>query len=183
MPVHVISARVSAVAARIISDYEAYLFGEGHWRSAWEKMGARPAEVDGVRGYTFVVWAPNAHLVSVVGNFNGWNGAAHPMRSLGQSGLWETFQPGLGEGEPYKFEILPNGWPEPVQKLDPFGLCCEVPPKTASITSAIGRYHWRDDAWMTRRREAGTALGRPMAAYEVHAGSWRRHPGEPGLLS
>ena len=86
-------------ASRIITDYEAYLFGEGHWLQAWEKMGARPTVIDGLAGYSFVVWAPNARQVSVVGDFNRWDGRATPMRSLGVSGLWETFVPGIAEGE------------------------------------------------------------------------------------
>ena len=101
---------MTAGATRIISDYEAYLFGEGHWLRAWEKMGARPAVVDGTAGYSFVVWAPNARGVSVVGDFNAWDGRTHPLRTLGASGLWETFIPGLREGTLYKFEIqLPEG--------------------------------------------------------------------------
>jgi 1,4-alpha-glucan branching enzyme len=166
------------MSARVITDYEAYLFGEGHWLRAWEKLGARPASQDDASGYTFVVWAPNAARVSVVGTFNNWNGAAHPMRSLGVSGFWETFIPGVPEGEPYKFEILPNGWAEPILKADPFGLRMERPPRTASVTSSLGRYAWRDTTWMTGRRERGTVLDRPMSIYEVHAGSWRRKPEE-----
>jgi 1,4-alpha-glucan branching enzyme len=173
------------VPARIITDYEAYLFGEGHWLRAWERLGARPAVVDGAAGYTFAVWAPNAARVSVVGAFNGWNGATHPMRSLGVSGLWETFIPNVADGEPYKFEILPNGWPEPILKADPFGLRMEAPPLTASLTSSLGGpcgYQWRDAAWMRERREHGTALDRPLSIYEVHAGSWRRKPEESNRL-
>ena len=98
-------------AARIVSDYEAYLFGEGHWFRAWEKMGARPATIDGISGYSFVVWAPNARGVSVVGDFNQWDGRTHPLRSLGVSGLWETFLPGMTAGTLYKFEIHPRVGP------------------------------------------------------------------------
>jgi 1,4-alpha-glucan branching enzyme len=164
------------VPARFITDYEAYLHGEGHWLRAWEKMGARPARIEGVDGYTFVVWAPDAERVSVVGDFNQWDGATHPMQSVGASGLWETFIGGVAEGEPYKFELLPRGWPEPMLKSDPFGLRTELPPKTASITSALGGYGWRDHAWMQARGGAGTPLDQPMATYEVHAASWRRKP-------
>jgi 1,4-alpha-glucan branching enzyme len=165
----------AASSRRIVSDYEAYLFGEGHWLRAWEKMGARPAEFDGVAGYSFVVWAPNVRGVSVVGNFNRWDGRAHPMRSLGQSGLWESFIPGLSEGEVYKFELHPPVGP-PFTKADPFALAAEVPPQTASVTSHVAGYGWRDHAWMEARRDRGTVLDRPMSIYEVHAASWRRNP-------
>ena len=163
---------------RLISDYDAYLFGEGHWLRAWERMGARPMTHDDVDGYSFIVWAPNARRVSVVGNFNGWDGRVHAMRSLGASGLWEIFLPHIGTGEPYKFEILPQLGP-PILKADPYGLFTEVAPKTASLTSRLDGYAWQDDDWMTTRRERGIALGQPMAIYEVHAGSWRR--GDDGV--
>jgi 1,4-alpha-glucan branching enzyme len=159
----------------VVTDYEAYLFGEGHWLRAWEKMGARPADVDGAHGYSFVVWAPNARRVSVVGDFNEWDGRRHPMRNLGASGLWETFVPGLPEGQVYKFEIQPEAGP-PFLKSDPFGLFAEAPPRTASVTWHLGRHEWRDQAWMDGRRDGGIPLDRPMAIYEVHPGSWRRRP-------
>jgi len=161
--------------SRIVSDYEAYLFGEGHWMRAWEKMGARPATVEGRDGYSFVVWAPNAAGVSVVGDFNGWDGRRHPMRNLGASGLWETFVPGVGEGSLYKFEIHPRVGP-PFTKTDPYALRMERPPQTASVSYHFGRHEWGDDEWMQSREARGTALDRPMAIYEVHAGSWRRRP-------
>jgi 1,4-alpha-glucan branching enzyme len=162
-------------ATRIVSDYEAYLFGEGHWLRAWEKMGARPAVIEGVAGYSFVVWAPNARGVSVVGDFNAWDGRTHVLRTLGASGLWETFIPGLPEGTLYKLEIQPPEGP-PIIKADPFALAAERPPLTASITGRLDGYRWADEAWMTARRERGTALDRPMTIYEVHPGSWRRKP-------
>src|SRR4029078_12262879 len=138
--------------SRIVTDYEAYLFGEGHWLRAWEKMGARPADIDGAHGYSFGVWAPNARRVSVVGDFNQWDGRRHPLRNLGASGLWETFVPDLAEGQVYKFEIQPNYGP-PFLKADPFALFAEQPPKTASVTSHLGRHHWRDFEWMESRRD------------------------------
>jgi 1,4-alpha-glucan branching enzyme len=162
---------------RAISDFEAHLFGEGRWLRAWEKMGARPAGRDGQRGYSFVVWAPNARGVSVVGDFNHWDGRAHPMKPLGTSGLWDSFIPDLGEGTLYKFEIHPREGP-PFVKMDPFGLAAELPPRTASVTSHLGRHAWQDDAWMAARRTRGTVLDRPMSVYELHAGSWRRRAHE-----
>jgi 1,4-alpha-glucan branching enzyme len=161
----------------LVTDFEAHLFGEGRWLRAWEKMGARPADVDGHRGYSFVVWAPNARAVSVVGDFNGWDVRRHPMRTVGSTGLWETFVPDVGPGTLYKFAIQPRHGP-PFTKADPFALFAERPPETASVTHHFGRHVWNDDAWMTARREHGTALDRPMAIYEVHAGSWRRKPEE-----
>ena len=166
------------MSERVVSEYEAYLFGEGRWLRAWEKMGARPAQINGVTGYSFVVWAPNARRVSVVGNFNNWDGRRDPMQNLGPSGLWEVFIPGVKEGEVYKFEIKSAAGP-PFVKTDPFGLFSEIPPGTASVTHHLGVYQWRDEAWMDGRRERGTALDRAMAIYEVHAGSWRRNPEEP----
>jgi 1,4-alpha-glucan branching enzyme len=161
--------------SRIITDYEAYLFGEGHWLQAWEKMGARPAVVDGRAGYSFVVWAPNARTVSVVGDFNLWDGRGHGLKSLGASGLWETFVPGLASGTNYKFEIHPQHGAS-FTKCDPYGLRMERPPRTASVTSHLGEHAWRDASWIAERQERGTVLDGPMSVYEVHAGSWRRNP-------
>ena len=166
--------RASAGADRIVTDYEVYLFGEGHWLRAWEKMGARPAERQGVSGYTFVCWAPNARGVSVVGPFNTWDGRTHPLSPIGVSGLWEGFLPGITAGTIYKFEIRPQIGP-PILKADPWALAAELPPATASITADLGQHAWRDEAWMARRRET-SSLDRPMAVYEVHPGSWRRNP-------
>jgi 1,4-alpha-glucan branching enzyme len=150
------------------------LFGEGRWLRAWEKMGARPATQDGRSGYSFVVWAPNAKAVSVVGDFNEWRGGAHPLAPHGSTGLWEAFVPGLAPGALYKYEVAtPAG---PVIKSDPYALRAERSPRTASITADLGRHQWADDAWMARRAEGGTPLDRPLSIYEVHAGSWRRNP-------
>ena len=170
----------AAGPSRIVTDYEAYLFGEGHWLRAWEKMGARPVRRDGADGYGFVVWAPNARGVSVVGDFNGWDGRTHPLQSLGASGLWERFIPGIAPGACYKFEIQPQHGP-PFTKADPFALAAEHPPRTASVAADLGRHDWRDAAWMTARRDRNI-LDQPMSIYEVHAGSWRRNPLE-GLRS
>ncbi|HUF47391.1 MAG TPA: 1,4-alpha-glucan branching protein GlgB [Vicinamibacterales bacterium] len=166
-------------ASRTVTDYEAYLFGEGQWLRAWEKMGARPAVVGGQAGYTFVVWAPNARNVSVVGEFNAWDGRRQPLSSLGASGLWEVFVPGVAEGSLYKFEIHIDSGP-PLSKADPWALLAERPPGTASVTSSFGQHVWQDDAWMQARRQSGAHLDRPMAIYEVHPGSWRRKPEQQG---
>jgi 1,4-alpha-glucan branching enzyme len=164
------------VAPRIISDYEAYLFNEGTWLRAWEKMGARPVVHDDVAGYGVAVWAPNAKGVSIVGDFNGWDGRANPLRNLGNSGLWECFVPGLGPGEHYKLEIHPHQGP-PFTKADPFALAAELPPRTASVTADLGRHVWQDAAWIAARDQRNL-LDAPMSIYELHAGSWRRKPEE-----
>jgi 1,4-alpha-glucan branching enzyme len=117
--------------------------------------------------------------VAVVGDFNHWDGRVHPMRNLGASGLWEMFVPGLNEGERYKYEIHPASGP-PFLKSDPFALFAERPPETASLTWHLGGHEWRDESWMDARRDRAPALDRPMAVYEVHAGSWRRKPDEGG---
>jgi 1,4-alpha-glucan branching enzyme len=157
-----------------ITDYEAYLFGEGRWLDAWRKMGARPAVVDGQAGYSFLVWAPNAQSVSVVGDFNGWSADAHPMRSVGASGIWEVWAPGCPEGAAYKFHIYPKHG-LPFTKSDPYALRMERPPDTAAVTWHLGAHEWQDQAWMDTRRARGAALDAPMTIYEVHAGSWRRN--------
>ncbi|MBM3751786.1 MAG: 1,4-alpha-glucan branching protein GlgB [Acidimicrobiia bacterium] len=164
--------------SRVVSDYEAYLHGEGTWLRAWERLGARPAERDGQAGYSFVVWAPTASRVSVMGDFNAWDGRVHPMQSLGASGLWETFVPGVAAGQAYKFELQSALGGPSFTKADPFALQSEHPPKTASITSDLGRHEWRDAEWIDSRTRRGVALDAPMAIYEVHPGSWRRKPEE-----
>ena len=162
--------------SRIITDYEAYLFGEGHWLQAWEKMGARPAVVDGRAGYSFVVWAPNARDVSVVGDFNLWDGRGHALNSLGASGLWETFVPGLAEGSNYKFEIHPEHGAA-AHEIRSVRACAwsgrrgrRRSPRISASTRGTTRRGSRD------RQERGTVLDGPMSVYEVHAGSWRRNP-------
>jgi 1,4-alpha-glucan branching enzyme len=129
-----------------------------------------------VPGYGFVVWAPNARGVSVVGDFNGWDGRAHPLHSLGASGLWERFVPGISAGTCYKYEIQPQQGP-PFTKADPFALAAEHPPRTASVTTDLGQHQWQDAAWMAARRDRNV-LDAPMSIYELHAGSWRRNPDE-----
>ena len=158
-----------------LSPADCHLWNEGHWRRAWEKLGARAVDQDGVAGYHFAVWAPGAAQVSVVGNFNQWDGRSDPMSPVGSSGIWQRFVPALGAGEAYKFEIHPQHG-ACFLKSDPFGLQCEAPPNDASVTARFDGHAWRDDEWMDARRAGGVRLDRPMAIYEVHAGSWRRAP-------
>ena len=154
---------------------DCHLWNEGRWRRAWEKLGARAIVEDAVAGFHFAVWAPGAERVSVVGRFNHWDGRQHPMTPVGTSGIWQRFIPAIGAGEIYKFEIHSRDGAY-FLKSDPFGLACEAPPNTASVTATLDAYTWRDAAWMDARRKAGTRLDGPMAIYEVHAGSWRRAP-------
>jgi 1,4-alpha-glucan branching enzyme len=157
----------------LLSDFDLYLFGEGTHYLKYEKLGAHVREVDGVRGVHFAVWAPNAQRVSVVGDFNLWDGRANPMRNRGASGIFEIFMPGLDEGALYKFEILSRVDHHLGLKSDPYGFAAEMRPKSASIVCNIDRYTWADAAWLENRAKRDF-LHAPMSIYEVHAGSWRR---------
>ena len=155
-----------------ISDDDLYLFNQGDERRIYEKLGSHPRCIDGVDGTSFAVWAPNAQRVSVVGDFNGWDGRHHPMRMLGQSGVWELFAPGCGVGSHYKFQIL-TAEGELQEKTDPFGLFFEIAPKTASIVWDNSRFAWTDSDWIAKRERADP-LVQPMSIYEMHLGSWRK---------
>jgi 1,4-alpha-glucan branching enzyme len=158
------------------SEFDAHLFGEGrHWR-IHERLGAHVREVDGVGGVSFAVWAPCARRVSVVGEFNAWDGRVHPMRSLGASGVWEIFVPGLGAGSLYRFEILTAEGAVSL-RADPYARRAELRPGNASIIEGASAHTWRDEAWITARARRDHRR-EPMSVYEVHAGSWRRVPGE-----
>jgi 1,4-alpha-glucan branching enzyme len=161
----------------VLTEYDLYLSGEGTHYLKYEKLGAHVREVAGVRGVHFGVWAPNAKRVSVVGNFNFWDGRVHPMRHRGQSGIWEIFIPGLDEGELYKFEILGRYDNYLGLKTDPYGFSGEVRPKNASVVRNIDGYEWKDRAWM-ESRSLRDWLHSPMTVYELHAGSWKRKPEE-----
>jgi len=157
----------------LLSDFDLHLIGEGTHYLNYEKLGAHVREVAGVRGVHFGVWAPNARRVSVVGDFNRWDGRVHPMRRRGSSGVWELFLPDLEEGLVYKFEIRPNSSDVPLLKADPYSFSAELRPKSGSIVANIDRYTWGDAAWMTARGHRNW-LEAPISIYEVHPGSWRR---------
>jgi 1,4-alpha-glucan branching enzyme len=159
----------------VLTDYDLYLFGEGTHYLKYEKLGAHVREVDGVRGVHFGVWAPNAQRVSVVGDFNFWDGRVHALRSRGPSGIWELFIPGLDEGALYKFEILSRAGVG--LKADPYGFAAELRPKSASVVCNIDGYAWKDSAWIAART-ARDWQHAPMSIYELHAGSWRRKASE-----
>jgi 1,4-alpha-glucan branching enzyme len=159
----------------ILTDFDLHLIGEGtHYRN-YEKLGTHPMILNGVRGVHFAVWAPNATRVSVVGDFNRWDGRRHPMRVRGGTGVWELFLPGFGEGEIYKFEI--KSGPHLLIKADPYAFFFEVRPQSASIVCQIDKYHWNDEEWMAERSRRN-GLDAPISIYEVHLGSWRRVPEE-----
>jgi 1,4-alpha-glucan branching enzyme len=163
---------------RVIDDYDLHLFSEGSLLRAYDHFGAHVRTIGDASGVHFAVWAPNAERVSVVGDFNGWDGRVHSMRALGASGVWEIFVPGLGEGERYKFEVRSRQNGALLQKADPYGFGFELPPKSASVVTRLGGYEWRDRDWLDRRAAANGWLRAPMAAYEVHLGSWARVAGD-----
>jgi 1,4-alpha-glucan branching enzyme len=158
-----------------LGEQDIYLFNEGNDHRVHDKLGAHLRNVGGVPGVAFAVWAPAATRVSVVGNFNHWDGRQHPMRSIGSSGVWELFIPGLGEGELYKFELRDSRGHVRL-KTDPYGTYFEGPPNNAAIVFNAARLAWSDGDWMERRRREAGRIDRPMSIYEVHLGSWRRVP-------
>ncbi len=157
----------------VLGEMDVHLLAEGSHRNAYEKLGAHPQAIDGVSGTAFAVWAPSAQRVSVVGDFNDWDGRRHPMRLRHACGVWEIFLPGIEAGARYKFEIVgPDGALMPL-KADPCAFYAEQPPRTASVVSGLPERDWGDAEWMDRR---GAAQSRdaPISVYEVHLGSWRR---------
>src|SRR5882762_494291 len=155
-----------------LGETDLYLFGQGNERRIYEKLGAQLRVIDGVSGASFAVWAPNARRVSVVGDFNGWDGRLHPMRHLGPSGVWEIFIPGVREGALYKYEIK-DAHGALVLKTDPYGFFFEPAPKNASIVWDILKFSWSDDVWLDKRR-GKNPFRSPLSIYEVHPGSWRK---------
>jgi len=164
----------------VISEYDRYLFNEGNHYKIYEKLGAHPLQIKGVNGVLFATWAPNAKRVSVVGNFNNWDGRVHQMRVLGSSGIWEIFIPGVVEGDLYKFEIKTQSG-ELLIKTDPYGTYFEVRPNTATIVYDVNDKHkWQDKKWMEQRKDVNW-FEEPMTIYEVHLGSWARKDGNEFL--
>ncbi len=161
---------------RVLTDDDLHLFTEGTQYRAFDKLGSHIITVGTTTGVHFAVWAPNADRVSVIGDFNGWDGRVTPMRFL-DGGVWEIFIPDLADGEKYKFEIRTRTGAI-LKKTDPFARAFEAPPQTASVVRDVSRYEWCDGDWMTKRPAHGAWLDRPMTSYEVHLGSWARVPEE-----
>jgi 1,4-alpha-glucan branching enzyme len=157
-----------------LGDVDLHLFNEGTHRRLWRKLGAHVRTLDGVPGVAFAVWAPNAQRVSVIGDFNGWDGRIYPMRMMGSSGVWEIFIPELGAGALYKYELITREGMLRV-KTDPFAFKMEQPPGNASIVQEEDAYQWQDGHWMTTRRDRDLPR-EPVLIYEVHLGSWARIP-------
>jgi len=149
------------------------LFGSGGHVEAWKMLGAHPARLDGIDGVRFAVWAPNAERVSLVGPFCNWDGRRLPLRSLGGSGVWELFVPGLAVGELYKFEVRSRAG-HVALKTDPYARAMEMRPATASLVTDADSYAWQDGEWL-RDRAQRDWLHAPASIYEVHPGSWQRH--------
>jgi 1,4-alpha-glucan branching enzyme len=162
----------------LLGDLDLYLLAEGSHQKIFNKLGAQPVRLLGVSGTCFAVWAPNASRVSVIGDFNDWDGRRHAMRLHPGSGIWEIFVPGVAQGALYKFEILDRDGTLLPLKTDPLAHHFEPPPGNASIVYR-SRYRWRDADWMRQRRTA-PRLDRPVSINEVHAGSWRRCPEDAG---
>ncbi len=156
-----------------LPDFDLHLFGEGNHRHAYRFMGAHQHEVDGVPGIRFAVWSPNAQRVSVVGDFNRWDGRRHPMRVRGGSGVWELFIPDLKPGCIYKYEIRSRHNNQILLKADPYGQRHELRPRTASIVAGNTSFKWSDSKWMEARKQADWQHA-PMSIYEMHPGSWQR---------
>jgi 1,4-alpha-glucan branching enzyme len=162
----------------VLGDMDLHLFAEGsHWNLA-ERFGASVDTIDGVAGVRFAVWAPNARRVSVIGDFNNWDGRRHPMRLRHIAGVWELFVPRLSAGERYKYEIVGHDGVLLPQKADPVAKATERPPANASVVAKPWYFHWTDDDWMETRVTRQTP-SQPITIYEVHAGSWLRPKNDP----
>ena len=161
----------------VLTDYDLHLLGEGTHLRNFEKLGAHIITHEGFRGVHFAVWAPNARRVSVVGDFNHWDGRSHPMRVRGAGGIWEIFIPDLVQGEVYKYEIKSQQNGYMIAKTDPYGYAAEMRPRTASVVWDLDHFAWTDDRWMADRpRRQG--LDAPISVYEIHLGSWKRNTEE-----
>ncbi|MEN8140269.1 MAG: 1,4-alpha-glucan branching protein GlgB [Thermodesulfobacteriota bacterium] len=161
-----------------LSDFDQHLYSNGTHYEIYEKLGSHPdTTIDGVTGTIFRVWAPTARRVSVIGDFNFWDGRVHQMRVIGDSGIWELFIPGIGQGDIYKFEIRGEHG-QIIEKSDPYQFFGELRPKTASVVWNLEGYEWQDSKWQEDEKSQAP-YGKPMSIYEVHLPSWRRDPAEP----
>ena len=159
----------------VLSDFDLYLMAEGTHKNLYDKLGAHLTCHEGIEGVVFAVWAPNASRVSVIGNFNTWDGRRHMMRNRAGHGIWEIFVPDIKEGEFYKYEIVDNKGQVLPLKSDPVGFAAELRPNTASAVYNNKRYQWADEKWMEQRKNKHNEMHTPMSIYELHLGSWRRN--------
>ena len=160
----------------ILGELDMHLYKVGNHYEIYEKLGAHLTEINGHAGVCFAVWAPNAQRVSVVGDFNGWDGRTHPMRKRVEAGIWEIFIPGVGENDHYKYEVR-NCFGNIVLKSDPFSFFGQHGVQTASLVFNLNRFKWSDDAWIAERKTRYWPK-QPVSIYEVHLGSWARVPEE-----
>ncbi|HSE11946.1 MAG TPA: 1,4-alpha-glucan branching protein GlgB, partial [Rudaea sp.] len=168
------SSRPEIAEPRLLGEVDCHLLAEGtHWH-AYERLGAHACSIDGIDGVAFAVWAPNASRVSVIGSFNGWDGRVNPMRLRPECGVWELFVPGVTHGMLYKFEVR-TATGEILLKSDPYALWTEAPPASAARIWSQPPFAWSDQTWMANRAASQTTAA-PIGIYEVHLGSWRRHP-------
>ena len=159
----------------LLTDFDRFLFGSGnHWK-IYDKLGAHPRCIGNQSGVNFALWAPNAQSVQVVGDFNNWDGRSHSMDKQIPSGIWELFVPSTHVGMKYKFRVKTLDG-RIIDKADPFGVYCEVPPRTASIVHPLDEFSWNDSDWLAKRAENRT-LNQPISIYEVHLGSWKKTTG------
>jgi 1,4-alpha-glucan branching enzyme len=161
----------------VLGSVDVYLMAEGSHRRIYERLGAHPTRLEGVDGVAFAVWAPNARRVSVIGEFNFWDGRRHPMRKRVEAGIWEIFLPGVQPGALYKFEIVGHNGAMLPLKSDPVGFEQEPAPATGSRVVGLPRHQWADADWMAKR-QSKQSLQAPVSIYEVHLGSWRRKDGD-----
>jgi len=159
-----------------LTEDDLYLFNEGSHLQLYKKLGSHPMHHAGMDGAHFAVWAPDAEGVFVIGDFNGWNKASHPLRPRGQSGIWEGFIPGVRKGTCYKYYVRSRYHGYQAEKADPFALLNEMPPRTGSVVWDLD-YEWKDQEWMASRADRNRATS-PISIYELHLGSWRRVPQE-----
>ena len=176
------SAPSGGSGSPFLTDYDLHLLAEGTHERSYDRLGAHVTRHHGTDGTHFAVWAPNARGVAVVGDFNGWDAAVHPMRGLPRAGIWEAFVPDVGHGALYKYEIRPRDGGDAVQKADPHAFAGEPRPRTASRVWDLSGYAWGDRDWMAERAGRQTHDA-PISVYEVHLGSWMRVPGTGGWLT
>ena len=166
----------------VLGDLDVYYLAEGSHLQAYEKLGAHAMVLDGVEGVGFAVWAPNAHCVGLVGDFNSWDSRCHPMRFHPSCGVWDLFVPGLEPGAAYKYRLMAADGRVLPLKADPCALAAELPPRTASVVPAPSQHIWRDQGWMEARKDR-QSVSAPISIYEVHLGSWRRRWSDDGFFS